>query len=123
VQIHVATVLPAFLLGTWQIFASMKGAHPHRVAGYIYLALMTVTSLTALFIHEVMPDAPFGFSPIHLLIPVTLLGIFGAIYGARTHRVTLHKYAMIGTYVGGILVAGAFTFVPGRILHAVFFDS
>ena len=51
VQIHVATVLPAFLLGTWQIFISRKGAPLHRAIGFIYLALMTVTAFTTLFIH------------------------------------------------------------------------
>jgi uncharacterized membrane protein len=28
---------------------------------------------------------------------------------------------MIGTYVGGILIAGGLTFLPGRVLYNVFF--
>lgn len=121
VQVHVATVLPAFILGSWQIFASRKGAHAHRVVGYIYLALMSATAISAIFVHEIMPDAPFGFSPIHIFVPLTLFGVFGALYGARMHRVSLHKWSMIGTYVGGLLIAGAFTLAPGRIMHAVVF--
>ena len=35
VKIHVATVLPAFLLGTWQIFFSTKGSPLHRATGYL----------------------------------------------------------------------------------------
>jgi uncharacterized membrane protein len=122
IQIHVATVVPAFFLGTWQIFFSRKGSPAHRLTGYLYLALMTVTSIAALFIHQVMPNGPFwGFSPIHLFIPVTLLGVVGALYFARRGDITRHKQAMIGTYVGAILIAGAFTFLPGRIMHAVVF--
>src|SRR5437879_11267115 len=30
IHIHLATVIPAFLLGTWLIFFSRKGARPHR---------------------------------------------------------------------------------------------
>ena len=122
VQLHVATVLPAFGLGTWQILLSRKGSRLHRAVGYIYLALMTVTSIAALFVHEIMPQSPlFGWSPIHLFIPLTLFGVIGALRGAWTHNIRLHRNAMIGTYVGGLLIAGSLTLLPGRIMYAVVF--
>jgi uncharacterized membrane protein len=123
IQLHVATVVPAFIIGTWQIFFSAKGSPRHRMAGYTYLILMTVTSISSLFIKTIMPaDGPFfGFSPIHLLVPVTLAGVVGALYYARRGDIARHKRAMISTYVGAILIAGAFTFMPGRIMHAIFF--
>jgi uncharacterized membrane protein len=122
IQLHVATVVPAFLIGTWQIFFSAKGSPLHRMMGYAYLVLMTVTSISSLFIKTIMPDGPlFGFSPIHLLVPVTLVGVVGALYYARRGDIARHKRAMISTYVGAILIAGAFTFMPGRIMHAIFF--
>jgi uncharacterized membrane protein len=122
IKIHVATVVPAFVIGTYQIFISRKGALIHRVLGYLYLALMSITSITALFIHSLMPNGPFyGFSPIHLLIPLTLFGVVGALRGAWTHNIGLHRTAMISVYVGGILIAGTLAFLPGRIMHAVVF--
>jgi uncharacterized membrane protein len=122
VKIHVATVIPAFFLGTWQIFFSRKGAPLHRALGYIYLALMTVTAITTLFIHALMPNGPFGgFSPIHLLVGLTLFGVVGALRGAWTHNIPLHRYSMLGVYIGGLLIAGSLTFLPGRIMHAVVF--
>jgi len=122
VQFHVATVVPAALIGTWQIFFSAKGAPLHRALGWTYLVLMTVTALSTLWVHQLMPNGPFfGFSPIHLLIPLTLFGIYGAIEGARRHNIALHRRAMLSVYFGGILVAGGFTFLPGRIMHAVVF--
>jgi uncharacterized membrane protein len=33
----------------------------------------------------------------------------------------MHRFAMVSLYVGGILIAGAFTFVPGRLMYRVFF--
>ena len=37
VQIHLATVVPAFAIGTWQIFGSTKGSRAHRALGSGYL--------------------------------------------------------------------------------------
>lgn len=52
---------------------------------------------------------------------VTLVGVAGALYGAWNHKIGLHKRAKIGTYIGGLLIAGGFAFVPGRIMHDVLF--
>ena len=124
VQVHVATVVPAFFIGTWQIFLSRKGAPLHRALGYLYLTLMTVTSIAALFVHQLMPHGPFlGFSPIHLLVPLTLFGVVGALRGAWTHNVRLHRSAMLGVYIGGLLIAGSLAFLPGRIMHSVMFGA
>ena len=30
---------------------------------------------------------------------------------------------MLGVYIGGILIAGSLTFLPGRIMHAVVFGQ
>ena len=122
IQIHVVTIVPAFLIGTWLIFFSAKGAPNHRFWGMVYLALMTITSVTALFVHTIMPNGPFfGFSPIHLFVPLTLWGVAGALYHARRHNIPAHRRAMLGVYIGGLLIAGSLTFAPGRIMHAVFF--
>jgi uncharacterized membrane protein len=124
VQIHVATVLPAFVLGTWQIFVSRKGSPLHRAVGAIYLILMTITAITTLFIHQLMPQSPFyGLSPLHLLIPLTVFGVYGALHGAHTHNIREHKTAMISLYIGAILIAGSLTLLPGRIMHAVVFGG
>src|SRR5215469_16836437 len=122
VKLHVATVVPAFLIGTYQIFFSVKGALIHRTLGFIYLGLMTVTAISTLFIHSIMPNGPFyGFSPIHLFVPLTLFGVASALIGAATHNIGMHRGAMLGVYIGGILIAGTLAFLPGRIMHAVVF--
>ena len=124
VQLHVFTVVPAFFLGSWLIFFSRKGARRHRLAGYIYLALMTVTSIAVLFVHTIMPDGPFyGFSPVHLFVPLTLAGVVGALYYARRHNIKAHRKSMLGVYIGGLLIAGSLTLLPGRIMHSVFFGN
>ena len=124
VQFHVATVVPAALIGSWQIFLSRKGSPPHRLLGFVYVALMTATALSTLWVHQLMPNGPFfGLSPIHLFIPLVLVGFYNALRGAMTHNTARHRYAMLGVYVGGILVAGGLTLMPGRIMHAVIFGG
>ena len=124
VQLHVFTVVPAFFLGTWLIFFSRKGARRHRAIGYVYLTLMTVTAIAALFIHEIPAiDIVYGFGPIHIFSLVTLSGVVGALRGAWTHNVKMHRSSMLGVYIGGLLIAGTFAFLPGRIMYAIVFGA
>ena len=118
VQIHLATVVPAFVIGTWLIFVSTKGAPGHRALGTLYLALMTVTAIAALFIRNLNGGS---FSWIHLFVPLTLFSVFGALWNVRRRNIRGHRNAMLGLYVGGILIAGGFAFSPGRFMHALVF--
>jgi uncharacterized membrane protein len=118
IKIHMATVIPAFFLGSWLIFLSAKGARVHRSMGALYLVLMTVTALTTLFIHEIDPG---HFSWIHLLIPVTLFGVVSGLWNIRRRNIRGHQRAMLILYFGALVIAGGFTFTPGRLMHRVFF--
>jgi uncharacterized membrane protein len=118
VQIHLATVLPAMAMGTWQIFFSTKGSRFHRTAGFVYLGLMSVTAVAAFFIRSIGHGA---LTPIHLLfVPLTLWGVFSALWYVRHGNIGGHRRAMLGLYFGGILLAGTLAFLPGRIMHRVF---
>lgn len=121
VQIHVAAVLPAFVIGTWQIFVSTKGARPHRILGAAYLVLMTIAALTAFGMRAHVGPTFLGFGLLHLLAVLTLWGVFNAIAGLRTGDIARHRRGVIGTYVGGLVIAGALSFIPGRIMNAVLF--
>jgi uncharacterized membrane protein len=117
IQIHLATVLPAFAIGTWQIFLSTKGARWHRVLGFTYLGLMTVTAIAAFFIRSVGHG---GLSPLHLFIPLTLWGVFGALWTVHRGDIRGHRRAMLSLYIGGLLFAGALAFMPGRLMYRAF---
>jgi uncharacterized membrane protein len=118
VKIHLATVIPAFFIGTWLIFFSTKGARVHRALGVLYLTLMTVTAITTLFIHVIDPG---HLSWIHLFVPLTLVGVTSTVLALRQGNIARHKRSMIGLYVGALLIAGGFTFVPGRLMYGLFF--
>ncbi|WP_105384082.1 DUF2306 domain-containing protein [Neorhizobium alkalisoli] len=120
VQIHVAAVLPAALLGAY-ILLDRKGTPQHRLFGKIWMVLMVVTSLSSFFIHGI--NLFYGFSPIHLLSIFVLAGAWRAISAARAHNIRAHKASVIGMYLGGIVGAGLFTLIPGRIMNAVVFSG
>ena len=118
IQIHVAAVIPAALLGPC-MFWVRKGTPMHRLLGKIWLGLMIIAALSTFFIHTI--DLLLGFSPIHLLSAYVLYGSWAAIRAARAHRIREHRLNVIGMYIGGIVVAGGFTLLPGRLMHAVVF--
>jgi uncharacterized membrane protein len=118
VRIHLATVLPAFVIGTWLIFFSTKGAPFHRALGALYLVLMTVTAVATFFIRSINAGE---LSLIHLFIPLTLFGVVGALWNVRRNNIKGHRNAMLGLYFGGLVIAGALTLVPGRLLHRFLF--
>ena len=46
-----------------------------------------------------------------------------AVLAARRHDVRRHRRGIVGLFAGALVVAGIFTFLPGRIMHAVVFGS
>ena len=118
IQVHAFAAMAAFALGLVQ-FTAPKGTIPHRTIGWIWVALMAAVAISSFWIHEIRLFGPF--SPIHLLSIFTLAMLPLAVRHARRHRVSDHRSAMISIFIGGLLIAGAFTFLPGRIMHAVAF--
>jgi uncharacterized membrane protein len=118
IQIHAFSAMAAFALGIVQLSAP-KGTLPHRTIGWIWVALLTVIAVSSFWIHELKIFGPF--SPIHLLSIFTLVTLPLAVMHARRHRVQRHRNAMIAIFTGALVIAGLFTFVPGRIMYAVAF--
>ena len=119
--LHLATVAPAAMLGTYLIFWA-KGTATHRLFGKIYMILMLITALASLFIPATVGPRFIGhFGWIHMLSSLVIVSIPRAYYAARKHDVVSHKFSMAGVYFGGILVAGGFTLSPGRYLNQLFF--
>lgn len=127
VLIHLATILPAFIIGTWLLFFSTKGSTIHRSMGKIYLTLMSITAVAATFISTPASGFPYvsvgsmRFGPIHLFVPLTVWGVYSALAGVRKGDIAQHRSAMRGLYVGGMLIAGVLAFTPGRVLQRMIF--
>ena len=125
IQLHWATVTVAFVAGLLQLLLS-KGTQRHRWVGRAYVVMMVVTALAAFFIRSPAPETPMGYlsltgmSWIHLFVPLTLLVVPAGVVAARRGNMRAHKRRMIGSFLGAIVIAGAFTFTPGRRMHLLF---
>ena len=125
VQLHFVTVVPAFVAGTWLLFFSRKGSPRHRLLGKVYLGLMATTAVAALFIRSFsglsVDVGPLRLGLLHLFVPLTAHGVYGALATIRAGNVAGHRSAMRGLYFGGLIIAGALAFAPGRVMHRMFF--
>jgi len=120
VQVHTYAAIAAFALGLVQ-FAAPKGTLPHRTIGWTWVLLLAVIAISSFWIHGIRMVGPF--SPIHLLSIFVLVMLPLAVLHARRHRVAAHRKAMTGIFLGALIVAGVFTLVPGRVMHAVVFGG
>jgi uncharacterized membrane protein len=114
---HLATIVPAFLIGTF-LLLRRKGTPTHKTLGRFYIPLMITTGLTTLLMPaQIGPRILGHFGFIHTFSLLALYSAPAAYLAARRGNVKAHRRNMIGLYVGGILIAGAFAFTPGRMLH------
>lgn len=119
--IHLATVLPCFLIGIW-MFATPKGTALHKGLGRVYVVLIVFTALVTLAMPaEVGPRLLGHLGFIHGFSLLVLVQVPVAVVAIRRGNVSTHRKAMTGVYIGGILVAGAFALAPGRMLHTWLF--
>ena len=120
IQVHAFAAMGAFALGLLQL-AAPKGTLPHRTVGWIWVVLMLAVAVSSFWIHEIRLLGPF--SPIHLLSILTLVTVPLAVLAARRHRVVTHRKAMTSIFLGALVIAGLFTFMPGRIMHQAAFGG
>jgi uncharacterized membrane protein len=120
IPLHAFAAMAAFVLGIVQ-FAAPKGTLPHRTLGWIWVLLMALVAVSSFWIHQIRLLGPW--SPIHLLSIFTLVMLPLGVWRAHRHDVSKHRRTMIGIFGGALVIAGLFTLVPGRIMHAVFFGQ
>lgn len=120
IQIHAVAALSAFTLGAWLLVAR-KGTVSHRLLGRIWIGLLVATALSSFFIHSLR--LYLGFSPIHILSALTLVGSWQAVASARAGRIAEHRRHVGNLYSLALLTAGAFTLLPGRLMHKLLFGE
>ena len=118
IQFHVAVAVATLALGLAQ-FALPKGVTLHRVMGWAWVALMAAAAASSFWV-QTIPG--WGrFHPFHLVALASLLALPLGVFYARRGRVGAHRRTMIALFVGGVIVVGLFTLLPGRIMNAVIF--
>ncbi|HEU4647044.1 MAG TPA: DUF2306 domain-containing protein [Burkholderiales bacterium] len=114
---HAVAALLALAAGG-ALFLMRKGNRLHRYAGRAWVALMLVTAISSFWI-----QTKGHFSPIHLLSVGTLAALAAIVYYAVTGELRRHRFSVIATYVGALVVAGTFTLLPNRLFGRMLWSS
>jgi len=117
IKIHLATALGALVLGG-VLMTVRKGRIFHRVAGWVWVSLVSVTAGATLFITSLNHGS---WSFLHLFTAWTLLVLPLAVFAAKRHDVKRHRKTMMGLFYGGFAINLFIAFIPGRTMWMMFF--
>lgn len=116
-QVHIAGAISTMLIGII-LMNARKGFKLHRTLGWAWVGTMSVTALSSFFITSF---SPVHFSPIHALSAWTMISLPMAIAAVRRRDIGKHRKEMTNMFVGGMVIAGLFSFMPGRLMWITFF--
>jgi uncharacterized membrane protein len=119
VQLHVAAALLAMVVGV-VIFVLPKGTGFHRALGWTWVSSMIIVAATSI---AMIFDLKTGINALHVFTAVTVVSLWAGLTGIRRGDVRQHAGSMIGLYLGGLIIAGAFAFIPGRTMWQVVFGG
>jgi uncharacterized membrane protein len=119
IAVHMSLALSAVAIGPWVLWTRLGAiTRPqlHRALGYAWVTCMLGAALTGLFIRDFRLPNLWGYTPIHLLIPLTLLSLYRAFRYLAAGNIPGHRKTMQWLYFSACIVAGGFTLLPGRYL-------
>ena len=116
VTVHALAAVAALVLGAAQLLLQ-KGGQRHKAVGYLWVLLMTVVALSSFWIHDLRVIGLF--SPIHALSVFTLATLVMSVVAVRRGNIQAHQNSMRWLFFAALIGAGAFTFLPGRVMYSV----
>jgi uncharacterized membrane protein len=116
IKIHLATALAALGLGA-VLMTVRKGRTFHRVAGWVWVSLVSVTAGATLFITSLTPGS---WSLLHLFTGWTLIALPLGVFWIKRRNVAQHRKTMMGLFYGGFAINLFIAFIPGRTLWMTF---
>lgn len=119
IAVHMTFALCAVVMGPlalWSRLGRIVRPRWHRAIGYAWVTCLVGAALSALFIRGYHLPNIAGFTPIHLLIPVTLASLWRAFRYLQQGNVRGHQLTMQWTYALACVVTGLFTLLPQRYL-------
>lgn len=118
-QLHVVSALMALAVGVL-IFTLRKGTGVHRFLGWTWVGSMVIVAATSV---AMIVDFQNGVNVLHIFTAITVVSLWTGLTGIRRGDIRQHAASMTGLYVGGLIIAGLFAFIPGRTMWSVFFGG
>jgi uncharacterized membrane protein len=119
IAVHLSLALSAVAIGPlvlWARLGAITRPQLHRALGYAWVTCMLGAALTGVFIHDIRLPNLWGYTPIHLLIPLTLFSLYRAFRFLAVGNIPGHRKTMQQLYFWACIVTGLFTLLPGRFL-------
>ncbi len=119
IAVHMSAAMTAVLLGPfalWTRLGRITRPRLHRALGYAWVTCMIAAALSAMFIRDFNLPNIVGYTPIHLLVPLTFFSLYRAFVYLLQGNFQGHRKSMQWLYFNACIVAGAFTLLPGRYL-------
>lgn len=116
---HIVLALSSMVLGAYQL-SRKKGTKWHKTLGWIWVGLMASVGVSAILLPAREAEV---LQLTRLLVIWLAVGLPMSIWAVKSGRILLHRAFMIGLYAGGLAIAAAFTFTPGRLLYKVFIEG
>lgn len=119
IAVHLTAALAAAALGPLALYARLgrvQRPRLHRAMGYAWVTLMVLAAASALWIRDYQLPNLAGFTPIHLLVPLTAYGLTRAFVALARKDYAAHRRFMQALYRDTCVIAGLFTLLPSRYL-------
>ena len=118
---HIVLAVLALGLGT-MVLRTIKGSSRHRLLGWLWLGAMVGVAVSSLLFPAERLIMVGHISALHLLSVATFVILPLAVWAARNQRIELHKRLMVTLYSLLCITGVAAMFMPGRLLHRLFFS-
>ncbi len=114
IQLHVAAALSALIIGA-VLLLGVKGRAFHKATGWTWVICMMTVAIGSFWIRTTG-----HLSYIHVLSAGVAITVPLAVVAAKGRNLKAHRAGMTRNFLGGLIIAGAFTFVPGRLMWMIF---
>lgn len=118
IQLHVVAALIGLTLGAYVLYRPRRD-RLHKILGYIWVVAMAVLSLSSFAIPSHF--TAIGVGPLHMFAVLTLTSLWFGVRFAIQRNFTAHEKVFRSLYSNGLVIAGAFTFLPGRTINRIIF--
>jgi len=119
IAVHMTFALSAVVLGPmalWTRLGATVKPRWHRAFGYAWVTCMLGAALSGLLIRDDHLPNIAGYTPIHMLVPVTLFSLWRSFRYLAQSNFRGHQLTMQWTYGLACVVTGLFTLLPQRFL-------
>lgn len=117
IKLHLLAALGAVVLGAGLMWVR-KGRTFHRVAGWVWVSLVSLVAGSSIFITSLNPG---HWSLLHLFTGWTLIVLPVAVFAAKRRDLQKHRRTMTGLFYGGFVFNGFIALIPGRTIWNLFF--